>query len=166
MSILEPRQFNIGLPVIRISASGVSKRVIKFHPLDNEPAAPDYEWVERHESDPTEVQSGKVYTHIDGFRLRAGLSFSYWHQDYATAADSRETFTEHDYRWLKLVQSGTTYDLEWFPYGEDQMGTPPNTYFHAYITGLTRQHPDGNNYLWNVRIDVAGVNRVTTIPVP
>lgn len=164
----EPRQFSTGVPVIRISdsTSHAVVRTISFDIQDNAPLLESFDWAEHHQVPPTEVESGAIYTHVDGARLRARMTWSYWHPDYQPWKQVQgATFTEHDYQWLKLAQIGAGYDLEFFPFEEIPQGTPPSNLFQAHIVSLTRTRNEANVYVWECALEVQGVNVRTNIPV-
>lgn len=170
MAVQETRQFGIGGATVRISDASTHtvERIITWEPMNNDYNLLDYGWTLHNQAPPTEVDTGVIYTHVDGVRMHASMTFSYWHPDYETDRNGirHQSFTEHDFAWLLRAQCGTAYDIEFFPFDTVAQGTPPNSKYHCHIISLTRTRAEGNAYVWNCSLEVEGVNIVTAGNIP
>lgn len=170
MASEETRQFGKGVPIIRISnaTTHAVDRIVVWDDFNNDFNLVDYSWNLHHQAAPTEVDTGIIYTHVDGVRLHAAMNFSYWHPDYEAHGGiiRPQKFTEHDFAWLLRAQCGTTYDIEFFPFDSLAVGTPPDSKYHCYILNLARTRAEGNAYIWNCSLEVSGINVVSAGDIP
>jgi hypothetical protein len=167
----EVRQFGVGSPVVRISRSSTHavERIIVWDDFNNEPNVSDYNWPLHSQAPATEVDTGKIYTHHDGVRFHAAMTFTYWHPDYQAAWPDglvHQFFNEHDFTWLLKAQCGTTYDIEFFPSTTIAQGTPPNAKYQCHILSLSRTRAEDNAYVWNCILEVEGINIVAAADIP
>ena len=167
----EVRQFGLGPPVMRISDASTHAvvRTIFWDDLNNEPSVNDYNWPPHHQAPPTEVDTGKIYTHIDGVRFHAAMTFTYWHPDFQMILPDgvfRHSFNEHDFTWLLKAQCGTTYDIEFFPSTTIAQGTPPNAKYQCRILTLSRSRAEDDTFVWNCILEVEGTSIVAAADIP
>lgn len=158
--------FGVGLPVIRISNSaGTTIRTCHFSQRDNNPDITRITYEPFPYAQAAMMADGTEIVYEEGVRFEADMTFEIWRSEYRVGPIASKSFTETDFMFLKIAKSNG-YVIEFFPYREMEMGSPPHPMFEVNITelNLARTQSADGRVVWNVALSVRGKKPSMTMP--